>query len=172
MDERFHEGRIIGVVLSALIGLCALTMSSAFAKFSTRDVFQDEARAARFSVFTEMSEEGRIITGDGTTVLFTVKNGDGTAAEVAIAYDVAVSLPQRLETIEGFSCKLACNDLPKENVRIERSGDTVVYTFLNAGSFEAGKLSTDRVEISIFAKPVRRAETFLISIDVLARQTE
>ena len=162
----------MGVGLAALIGLCALTVTPTFAKFSAREVFQDDARAARFSVLTELSEEERIINGDGTTVLFTVANGNGTASEVAIAYDVAVSLPPSLAGLNGFSCELTCNGEPIEGFRSESAEDTVVYTFLNVGAFKAGTLSTDRLTVSVFAKPEKSTETFSVSIDVLARQTK
>lgn len=172
MNERFHRGRKMGVGLAALIGLCALTVTPTFAKFSAREVFQDDARAARFSVLTELSEEERIINGDGTTVLFTVTNGNGTASEVAIAYDVAVSLPPSLAGLNGFSCELTCNGKSFEGFRSESAEDTVVYTFLNVGAFEAGTLSTDHLAVSVFAKPEKSTETFSVSIDVLARQTK
>lgn len=180
MNERFHRGRKMGVGLAALIGLCALTVTPTFAKFSAREVFQDDARAARFSVLTselsvlttEQSEEERIINGDGTTVLFTVANGNGTASEVAIAYDVAVSLPPSLAGLNGFSCELTCNGKSFEGFRSKSAEDTVVYTFLNVGAFEAGTLSTDRLTVSVYAKPEKSTETFSVSIDVLARQTK
>lgn len=165
-------GRKIGFVLSILFSLCLLTICSVSARYTLSEVSEDSARAARFFISTIMSERELVLEGDvQQTVLFTVANGEETASEVFIEYDVAVSLPAKLETLEGFEMKLFCNGEQKSDVAKHKSGEVIVYTFLSVGNFDAGILSTDNCELSFSIFRAEFSETFSLSVDVIAHQT-
>lgn len=164
--------RRIGFILSILIGLCLLTTCSVSAKYSLSGASEDSARVARFFISTIMSESELVLEGDvQKTVLFTVANGEGTASEVSIEYDVVVSLPAKLDSLDGFEMKLFCNGEQKSDLTTQKSGEVIVYTFESVGNFEAGIMATDNCELcfSVFQSEI--SETFKLIVDVIAHQT-
>lgn len=173
MIRFLQTGRKIGFILSIFISLCLLTISSVSAKYSLSGVSENSARAARFFISTIMSERELVLEGDvQKTVLFTVTNGEGTASEVSIEYDVAVSLPERLESLEGFKMELFRNGEQKSEITTQQLGDVIIYTFGNVGNFEAGKMATDDCELRFSISQSEFSETFKLTVDVIAHQTD
>ena len=173
MVRFLQMGRKVGFILSIVISLCLLTISSVSAKYSLSGVSEDSARAARFFISTIMSERELVLERDvKKQVLFTVANGGETASEVSIEYDVAVSLPSRLESLDGFEMALFCNGEQKRDITKDPSGDVVIYTFRSVGNFEAGVMETDSCELWFSILQSEFSETFRITIDVIAHQID
>lgn len=162
----------IGFILSFFISLCCATIGWAYANYSLMATSNDSARVARFSVLTTIREKHIVLNGDEEkTILFTVANWDEAASEVSIVYDVAVSLPVKLESLDGFKIELFRNGEQKTEFTKEQSDYEVVYLFYDVGNFEAGIKATDRCELRVSISAPKLSETFKLNIDAVARQT-
>ena len=151
-----------------LVAVLAFTGASV-AGYKTESSGDDSARVARFEVTAAPAGEQRTafnlnsITKSGS-YSFTVTNG----SETAVSYDVVVTVPEGKTMPKGVTVSLS-NDGTTFSSQVDTTGR--VYTFSNAGRFEAA--STDPQNLTLtFTAGTANGSVSGISVDVVATQID
>lgn len=151
-----------------LVAVLAFTGASV-AGYKTESTGEDSARVARFEV-TAAPVEGQSTafkldaTHLSDSYSFTVTNG----SETAVSYDVVVKVPGGQTMPKGVTVSLKNGDTAVRRA----DGETGrVYTFSNAGTFEA--TSTDPQNLTLtFTAGTANGSVSGISVDVVATQID
>ncbi len=151
--------------LGCLTLMSAYLLSGVYAKFSATAFGEDSARVAKWDVSIEF-------TGEKSDFALVNKDGQKTAeytfavtskSEVALSYDVIITLPEALPDTVTFKI---------EDATLTKSDADRVYTFTNVGSFAADggtnshtlEITSDFMHDSIALKG--------ITVDVVATQND
>lgn len=154
-----------------LVAVLAFTGASV-AGYRTENSGDDSARVARFVVTAAPAGEQRTeFTLNSTTksdsYRFTVTSG----SETAVSYDVVVTVPGGQTMPNGVTVSLtnADGDVSRET---GETGNTV-YTFPNAGRFEAAKPAEQTLTLTFTAGTGASSGSVRgISVDVVATQID
>lgn len=153
-----------------LVAVLAFTGASV-AGYKTENSGDDSARVARFEV-TAAPVEGQSteFTLNSTTksdnYRFTVTNG----SETAVSYDVVVKVPEGKTMPKGVTVSLS-NDGTTFSSQVDTTGR--VYTFSNAGKFEAASQAEQTLTLTFAAGTGASSGSVSgISVDVVATQID
>lgn len=152
-----------------LVAVLAFTGASV-AGYKTENSGDDSARVARFEVTAAPVEGQRTAFNLDATHLsdsysFTVTNG----SETAVSYDVVVTVPGGMPGGVTVSLTNAAGDVSRET---GETGNTV-YTFPNAGKFEAASQAEQTLTLTFAAgSGASSGSVSGISVDVVATQID
>lgn len=153
-----------------LVAVLAFTGASV-AGYKTENSGDDSARVARFEV-TAAPVEGQSTafkldaTHLSDSYSFTVTNG----SETAVSYDVVVTVPDGKTMPKGVTVSLS-NDGTTFSSQVDMTGR--VYTFSNAGRFEAASTDPQNLTLTFTAGTGASSGSVNgISVDVVATQID
>ena len=153
-----------------LVAVLAFTGASV-AGYKTENSGDDSARVARFEV-TAAPVEGQSTefklnsTTKSGNYSFTVTNG----SETAVSYDVVVTVPDGKSLPNGVTVSLKNGDATVSG-QVDTTGR--VYTFPNAGTFEAASPDTQNLTLTFTAGTGASSGSVSgISVDVVATQID
>lgn len=153
-----------------LVAVLAFTGASV-AGYKTESSGDDSARVARFEV-TAAPVEGQSTefklnsTTKSGSYSFTVTNG----SETAVSYDVVVTVPDGKSLPNGVTVSLKNGDATVSG-QVDTTGR--VYTFPNAGTFEAASLAEQTLTLTFTADAGASSGSVSgISVDVVATQID
>lgn len=151
-----------------LVAVLAFTGASV-AGYKTENSGDDSARVARFAVTAAPAGGQRTeFTLDSTTksgsYSFTVTNG----SETAVSYDVVVTVPDGQTMPNGVTVSLS-NGVTPVSGQVNTTGR--VYTFSNAGRFEAASTAPQNLTLT-FTAGTANGSVSGISVDVVATQID
>lgn len=153
-----------------LVAVLAFTGASV-AGYKTESSGDDSARVARFEV-TAAPVEGQSTefklnsTTKSGNYSFTVTNG----SETAVSYDVVVTVPDGKSLPNGVTVSLKNGDATVSG-QVDTTGR--VYTFPNAGTFEAASPDTQNLTLTFTAGTGASSGSVSgISVDVVATQID
>ena len=153
-----------------LVAVLAFTGASV-AGYRTENSGDDSARVARFEV-TAAPVEGQNTefnlnsTTKSGNYRFTVTNG----SETAVSYDVVVTVPDGKSLPNGVTVSLS-NGGKTVSGQVDTTGR--VYTFSNAGKFEAASPDTQNLTLTFTAgSGASSGSVNNISVDVVATQID
>lgn len=153
-----------------LVAVLAFTGASV-AGYRTESSGDDSARVARFEV-TAAPVEGQSTefklnsTTKSGNYSFTVTNG----SETAVSYDVVVTVPDGKSLPNGVTVSLKNGDKPVSS-QVDTTGS--VYTFPNAGTFEAASPAEQTLTLTFTAGTGASSGSVSgISVDVVATQID
>lgn len=153
-----------------LVAVLAFTGASV-AGYKTENSGDDSARVARFEVTAAPAGEQRTeFTLNSTTksdsYRFTVTSG----SETAVSYDVVVTVPDGQTMPNGVTVSLS-NGVTPVSGQVNTTGR--VYTFPNAGSFEAASTDPQNLTLTFTAGTGASSGSVSgISVDVVATQID
>lgn len=158
-----------------LVAVLAFTGASV-AGYKTENSGDDSARVARFNI--EAAQAGGQSTAfklDAThlsdSYSFTVTNGSGeNVTETAVSYDVVVTVPDGKSLPDGVTVSLKNVDTDVSR----KDGETGrVYTFPNAGKFEAASPAEQTLTLTFTAGTGASSGSVSgISVEVVATQID
>lgn len=163
--------------LPAAVYLCYLMVAvlaftgASVAGYKTESSGDDSARVARFEITAAPVEGQRTeFTLNSTTksgsYSFTVTNG----SETAVSYDVVVTVPDGKSLPNGVTVSLKNGDATVSG-QVDTTGR--VYTFPNAGTFEAASPDTQNLTLTFTAGTGASSGSVSgISVDVVATQID
>lgn len=152
-----------------LVAVLAFTGASV-AGYKTENSGDDSARVARFNIEAAQADgQGTAFKLDAThlsdSYRFTVTNG----SETAVSYDVVVKVPGGMPGGVTVSLTNAAGDVSRET---GETGNTV-YTFPNAGKFEAASPAEQTLTLTFAAGTGASSGSVSgISVDVVATQID
>lgn len=152
-----------------LVAVLAFTGASV-AGYKTENSGGDSARVARFNIEAVGQDTTAFTLNSATkngSYSFTVTNG----SETAVSYDVVVTVPDGKSLPKGVtvSLKNGTNDVSRET---DETGNTV-YTFPNAGRFEAASTAPQNLTLTFAAGTgASSGSVSKISVDVVATQID
>ena len=153
-----------------LVAVLAFTGASV-AGYKTESTGEDSARVARFEV-TAVPADGQstAFTLNSTTksgsYSFTVTNN----SETAVSYDVVVTVPNNQTMPSGVTVSLS-NGVTPVSGQVGTTGR--VYTFPNAGKFEAASPDTQTLTLTFTAgSGASSGSVSGISVEVVATQID
>ena len=152
-----------------LVAVLAFTGASV-AGYKTENSGDDSARVARFEVTAAPVERQSTAfelnsTTKSDSYRFTVKSG----SETAVSYDVVVTVPGGMPGGVTVSLTNAAGDVSRET---GETGNTV-YTFPNAGKFEAASQAEQTLTLTFAAGTGASSGSVSgISVDVVATQID
>lgn len=153
-----------------LVAVLAFTGASV-AGYKTESSGDGSARVARFEV-TAVPVEGQSTefklnsTTKSGSYSFTVTNG----SETAVSYDVVVTVPDGKSLPNGVTVSLKNGDATVSG-QVDTTGR--VYTFPNAGTFEAASPDTQNLTLTFTAGTGASSGSVSgISVDVVATQID
>ena len=159
-----------------LVAVLAFTGASV-AGYKTENSGDDSARVARFNI--EASQAAKqtttafTLTAENNTASysFTVANGsDANVTETAVSYDVVVTVPNDQTMPSGVTVSLS-NDGTAVNGQKDPTGS--VYTFPNAGRFEAASTAPQNLTLTFTAGAGASSGSVSgVSVDVVATQID
>lgn len=153
-----------------LVAVLAFTGASV-AGYKTENSGDDSARVARFEVTAApVNGQSTEFTLNSTTksgnYRFTVTNG----SETAVSYDVVVTVPDGKSLPNGVTVSLKNGDKPVSG-QVGTTGR--VYTFSNAGTFEAASTDPQNLTLTFTAGTGASSGSVSgISVDVVATQID
>ena len=153
-----------------LVAVLAFTGASV-AGYKTENSGNDSARVARFEVTAApVNGQSTEVTLNSTTksgnYRFTVTNG----SETAVSYDVVVTVPDGKSLPNGVTVSLKNGDKPVSG-QVGTTGR--VYTFSNAGKFEAASQAEQTLTLTFAAgSGASSGSVSGISVDVVATQID
>ena len=153
-----------------LVAVLAFTGASV-AGYKTENSGDDSARVARFEVTAApVNGQSTEFTLNSTTksgnYRFTVTNG----SETAVSYDVVVTVPDGKSLPNGVTVSLKNGDKPVSG-QVGTTGR--VYTFSNAGKFEAASPAEQTLTLTFTAVTGASSGSVSgISVDVVATQID
>lgn len=153
-----------------LVAVLAFTGASV-AGYKTESSGDDSARVARFEVTAApVNGQSTEFTLNSTTksgnYRFTVTNG----SETAVSYDVVVTVPDGKSLPNGVTVSLKNGDKPVSG-QVGTTGR--VYTFPNAGRFEAASTDPQSLTLTFTAGTGASSGSVSgISVDVVATQID
>lgn len=153
-----------------LVAVLAFTGASV-AGYRTENSGDDSARVARFEVTAApvngQSTEFKLnSTTKSGNYSFTVTNG----SETAVSYDVVVTVPDGKSLPNGVTVSLKNGDATVSG-QVDTTGR--VYTFSNAGKFEAASPDTQNLTLTFTAgSGASSGSVRNISVDVVATQID
>ena len=153
-----------------LVAVLAFTGASV-AGYKTESSGDDSARVARFEVTAApVNGQSTEVTLNSTTksgnYRFTVTNG----SETAVSYDVVVTVPDGKSLPNGVTVSLKNGDKPVSG-QVGTTGR--VYTFPNAGTFEAASTAPQNLTLTFTAGDGASSGSVRdISVDVVATQID
>lgn len=153
-----------------LVAVLAFTGASV-AGYKTENSGDDSARVARFEVTAAPAGEQRTeFTLNSTTksdsYRFTVTNG----SETAVSYDVVVKVPDGQTMPSGVTVSLS-NGIADVSGQVDPTGR--VYTFSNAGTFEAASTAPQNLTLTFTAGTgASSGSASGISVDIVATQID
>ena len=153
-----------------LVAVLAFTGASV-AGYRTENSGDDSARVARFDVTAApVNGQGTAFTLNSTTksdnYSFTVTNN----SETAVSYDVVVTVPDGKSLPNGVTVSLKNGDATVSG-QVDTTGR--VYTFPNAGKFEAAIPDTQTLTLTFTAGTGASSGSVRnISVDVVATQID
>lgn len=158
-----------------LVAVLAFTGASV-AGYKTENSGNDSARVARFEVTAAPVEGQRTAFKLDATHLsdsysFTVTNGSGeNVTETAVSYDVVVTVPDGKSLPNGVTVSLKNGDATVSG-QVDTTGR--VYTFPNAGTFEAASQAEQTLTLTFAAgSGASSGSVSGISVDVVATQID
>ena len=153
-----------------LVAVLAFTGASV-AGYKTESTGEDSARVARFEVTAAPAGEQRTeftlnsATKSGS-YSFTVTNN----SETAVSYDVVVTVPNNQTMPSGVTVSLS-NGVTPVSGRVDTTGR--IYTFSNAGTFEAASTAPQNLTLTFTAGTGASSGSVRnISVDVVATQID
>ena len=153
-----------------LVAVLAFTGASV-AGYKTENSGDDSARVARFNIEAAQADsQGTEFNLNSTTksgsYSFTVTNG----SETAVSYDVVVTVPDGQTMPNGVTVSLKNVDTDVSR----KDGETGrVYTFPNAGTFEAASPDTQNLTLTFTAGTGASSGSVSgISVEVVATQID
>lgn len=158
-----------------LVAVLAFTGASV-AGYRTENSGDDSARVARFNI--EAAQAGGQSTAfklDAThlsgSYSFTVTNSSGgNVTETAVSYDVVVTVPDGKSLPNGVTVSLKNGDATVSG-QVGTTGS--VYTFPNAGTFEAASPDTQNLTLTFTAGTGASSGSVSgISVEVVATQID
>lgn len=153
-----------------LVAVLAFTGASV-AGYKTENSGDDSARVARFEVTAapvndQVTEFTLNSTTKSVSYSFTVTNG----SETAVSYDVVVTIPDGKSLPKGVTVSLKNGDATVSG-QVGTTGR--VYTFPNAGKFEAASPDTQTLTLTFTAGTGASSGSVRgISVDVVATQID
>ena len=153
-----------------LVAVLAFTGASV-AGYKTENSGDDSARVARFEVTAApVNGQSTAFELDSTTksgsYRFTVKSG----SETAVSYDVVVTVPDGQTMPSGVTVSLT-NEGTTVNGQVDTTGR--IYTFSNAGKFEAASTDAQSLTLTFTAGDGASSGSVRdISVDVVATQID
>lgn len=153
-----------------LVAVLAFTGASV-AGYKTESTGEDSARVARFEVTAApVDRQSTAFELNSTTksgsYRFTVKSG----SETAVSYDVVVTVPNGQTMPKGVTVSLS-NGIKTVSGQVDTTGR--VYTFSNAGTFEAASPDTQNLTLTFTAgSGASSGSVRNISVDVVATQID
>ena len=158
-----------------LVAVLAFTGASV-AGYKTENSGDDSARVARFEVTAApVNGQDTAFKLDAThlsdSYSFTVTNGSGeNVTETAVSYDVFVTVPDGQTMPNGVTVSLS-NGIKTVSGQVDTTGR--VYTFSNAGTFEAASPDTQNLTLTFTAgSGASSGSVRNISVDVVATQID
>lgn len=158
-----------------LVAVLAFTGASV-AGYKTESSGDDSARVARFNIEAAQADsQGTAFKLDAThlsgSYSFTVTNGSGeNVTETAVSYDVVVTVPDGQTMPNGVTVSLKNGDKPVSS-QVDTTGS--VYTFPNAGTFEAASPAEQTLTLTFTAGTGASSGSVSgISVDVVATQID
>lgn len=154
-----------------LVAVLAFTGASV-AGYKTENSGNDSARVARFEVTAAPVEGQRTAFKLDATHLsdsysFTVTNG----SETAVSYDVVVTVPDGKSLPNGVTVSL--KNVDTDVSRKDGETGNTVYTFPNAGKFEAASQAEQTLTLTFAAGTGASSGSVSgISVDVVATQID
>ena len=151
-----------------LVAVLAFTGASV-AGYKTENSGDDSARVARFNI-EAVGQDTTAFTLNSTTksvsYSFTVTNG----SETAVSYDVVVTVPDGQTMPNGVTVSLS-NGVTPVSGQVNTTGR--VYTFSNAGRFEAASTAPQNLTLTFTAGTGASSGSVRgISVDVVATQID
>ena len=151
-----------------LVAVLAFTGASV-AGYKTENSGGDSARVARFNI-EAVGQDTTAFTLNSTTkrvsYSFTVTNG----SETAVSYDVVVTVPDGKSLPNGVTVSLKNGDATVSG-QVDTTGR--VYTFPNAGTFEAASTDPQNLTLTFTAGTGASSGSVNgISVDVVATQID
>lgn len=151
-----------------LVAVLAFTGASV-AGYRTESTGEDSARVARFDVTAAPADgQSTAFTLNSTTksgsYSFTVTNN----SETAVSYDVVVTVPNNQTMPSGVTVSLS-NGVTPVSGRVDTTGR--IYTFSNAGTFEAASTAPQNLTLT-FTAGTANGSVSRISVDVVATQID
>ena len=153
-----------------LVAVLAFTGASV-AGYKTENSGDDSARVARFNIEAAQADgQGTAFELDAThlsgSYSFTVTNG----SETAVSYDVVVTVPNDQTMPSGVTVSLS-NGVKPVSGRVDPTGR--IYTFSNAGTFEAASTAPQNLTLTFTAGTgASSGSVSNISVDVVATQID
>lgn len=158
-----------------LVAVLAFTGASV-AGYKTESTGDDSARVARFNIEAAQADsQGTAFKLDAThlsdSYIFTVTNGSGeNVTETAVSYDVVVTVPDGKSLPNGVTVSLS-NGGKTVSGQVGTTGR--VYTFSNAGKFEAASPAEQTLTLTFTAVTGASSGSVSgISVDVVATQID
>lgn len=157
---QLKQGMLIRIfIMCALVGVL-LTVGVSYSSYSSSDGAEDGARVAgglvkvEYDKTKEVDEDGNpkidLVRPSNDGILtesfgFSVSNGTGSASEVAIKYDINVTLEESNTLPEGVTIKLMREgeDQPLDSLGEDGKDDVLVAS----GVFESGKADEHKYAI-------------------------
>lgn len=153
-----------------LVAVLAFTGASV-AGYKTESTGDDSARVARFNIEAAQAD-GQVTefelnsTTKSRSYRFTVTNG----SETAVSYDVLVTVPNDQTMPSGVTVSLS-NGVKPVSGRVDTTGR--IYTFSNAGTFEAASTAPQNLTLTFTAGTGASSGSVRdISVDVVATQID
>ena len=151
-----------------LVAVLAFTGASV-AGYKTENSGDDSARVARFNI-EAVGQDTTAFTLNSTTksvsYSFTVTNG----SETAVSYDVVVTVPDGQTMPNGVTVSLS-NGVTPVSGQVNTTGR--VYTFSNAGRFEAASTAPQNLTLTFTAGTGASSGSVRgVSVDVVATQID
>lgn len=153
-----------------LVAVLAFTGASV-AGYKTESSGDDSARVARFNIEAAQADSQSTVFNLNSTTKsgsysFTVTNG----SETAVSYDVVVTVPDGKSLPNGVTVSLKNGDATVSG-QVDTTGR--VYTFPNAGTFEAASPDTQNLTLTFTAGTGASSGSVSgISVDVVATQID
>lgn len=148
---RLDRGTLLRLLLSCALAGALLAAGTSFASYSSSDGAEDGARVAGGLVEVKYDDAFQDTDGDGNPNValvrpsddgvlkesfdFSVSNGTGSASEVAIEYDIAVTLEEPETLPNGVTIQL----MREGEILDSLSGSGDDGTLAASGAFEPGK---------------------------------
>lgn len=156
-----------------LVAVLAFTGASV-AGYKTENSGDDSARVARFEVTAApVDGQSTAFKLDAThlsdSYRFTVTNG----SETAVSYDVVVTVPNDQTMPRGVTVSLSNDSNDGKAVSGQKDSNGRVYTFPNAGIFEAASTDPQSLTLTFTAGAGASSGSVRnISVDVVATQID
>lgn len=129
----------LGIILLCCMLFTTYLMGNLYARYTTTASGSDSARVAKFKVGSTFTDEDSQINVDlhffdATKITDTITVVVSSESEVAVRYNVTVTMPENIDYTQWLSIELQGETYSKNSL-IATDADTYVFTFETVGEF-------------------------------------